>query len=439
MGTEIVMTSACPSHNALSKPVEMTAPIHTAILPHAVAILVLIDYAMLSWFGTFAEWTGNTTGMFKVGTGLFLGLNVAMCVACSCDLWNEDRLHFAQRERRMGLRFLVMTWGSLVVLALSYRISAIIRTPMDPAVADMLPVIIQAGQKILAGQDPYTIYHLVSHDTPMQWLPALWLPYVPSVWLGMDPRYFGLAAVIVSAGILGLADWTIPGNGAIRTENQVHPWVRIGLAGGLLLTPAAVWFGAIGHTQVYWLYLIGFVWSLSRRWWSWAGVCLGLCLMSRHTLLPLLPLIGLYLFRCLDKSAKTRLGLSAAATVLAILLPFGLNGMRHLFVESPEYYWLLGQQAWTTTPWWVTNTFGLGVFLYPAGYGSALSWVGGLCLMAVYGLAGCAIHDERTFVACLTLGLLMVTVSVPTPFRYEFIPIVILLSTIPLLQPKVAE
>jgi hypothetical protein len=30
-------------------------------------------------------------------------------------------------------------------------------------------------------------------------------------------------------------------------------------------------------------------------------------------------------------------------------------------------------------------------------------------------------------------------VSVPTPFRYEFIPIVILLSTIPLLQPKVAE
>jgi hypothetical protein len=42
-------------------------------------------------------------------------------------------------------------------------------------------------------------------------------------------------------------------------------------------------------------------------------------------------------------------------------------------------------------------------------------------------------------VVCLTLGLLIVTVSVPTPFRYEFIPIVILLSTIPLLQRKVAE
>ena len=302
-----------------------TASIHTAILPHAVAILVLIDYAMLSWFGTFAEWTGNATGMFKAGTGLFLSLNVAICVAWSCGPWNEDRPFLARRDRWMGPRFLLMAWGSLAVVALGYRISAIIRTPMDPAVADMLPVIIQAGQKILAGQDPYTVYHFVSHDTPMQWLPALWLPYVPSVWLGIDPRYLGLAAVVASAAILGLADWTVPGNGTMRAENQVHPWVRIGLAGGLLLAPAAVWFGAIGHTQVYWLYLIGFVWSLSRRWWSWAGVCLGLCLMSRHTLLPLLPLIGLYLFRCLDKSAKTRLGLSAAATVLAILLPFGLS------------------------------------------------------------------------------------------------------------------
>jgi hypothetical protein len=394
---------------------------------------------MLSWFGTLAEWTGNPTAMFKLGTGLFLSLNVAMCVAWSYGPWNEDRPLLAQRENWMGPRFLLMTWGSLAVLALSYRISAIIRTPMDPAVADMLPVIIQAGQKILAGQDPYTLYHLASHDTPMQWLPALWLPFVPSVWLGIDPRYLGLVAVMASAAILGLASWTIPGNGANGKENQVQPWVQIGLAGGLLLAPAAVWFGAIGHTQFYWLYLIGFVWSLSRRWWNWAGVCLGLCLMSRHTLLPLLPLIGLYLFRCLDKNAKTRLGLSAAATVLAMLLPFGLSGMKHLFVESPAYYWQLGEQAWTTTPWWVTNTFGLGVFLYPAGYGYILSWLGGLCLIAVYGLAMYAMCDERTFVVCLTLGLLIVTVSVPTPFRYEFIPIVILLSTIPLLQRKVAE
>jgi len=412
---------------------------HTTRLAHAVVILVLIDYAMLSWFGTLAEWTGNATGMFRVGTGLFLSLNMAMCVVWLCGPLDEYRPPIAQTERSLGPRLFLMTWGSLAVLALSYRISAIIRTPLDPVVADMLPVIIQASQKMLAGQDPYTIYHFVSHDTPMQWLPALWLPYVPSVWLGIDPRYLGLTAIVASAAILGLANWTISGSGVLRVEDHVHPWVRVGLVGGLLLAPAAVWFGAIGHTQVYWLYLIGFVWSLSRRWWRWAGVCLGLCMMSRHTLLPLLPLLVIYLFRCLDKSAKTRLGLSAALTVLAILLPFGLRGLRHLFVESPAYYWQLGEQAWTTTPWWVTNTFGLGVFLYPAGYGSTLAWVGGLCLIAVYALAVHAIHDERTLVACLTLGLLIVTVSVPTPFRYEFFPVVVLLSMIPLLQQRATE
>ena len=431
------MTTACSTHNVMSKSVEKSPSWCADRMPQATAIVVLADYAMLSWFGALAEWTGNVEAFYQVGTVLFLTLNVGLCLAWLSVSSNLGVSAVTQTGAHQPERSVFIVFGSLVTAALVYRVSAILRTPLDPAVADMLPVIMQASQFVLSGQDPYTTYHFVSHNTPMQWLPALWLPYVPGVWLGIDPRYLGLAAVLCCAVLVGFVKWKTSDSECSSLSDHSHPWVNLGLAGGLLLSPAAVWFGAIGHTQIYWLFLVWFVWCLHRRAWGWAGLSLGLCVMSRHTLLPLLPLVGLYLLRCLDLSAWRKVVCTTVLTVGILLLPFGMKGLRHLFVETPAYYWQLGAQAWTTTPWWVTHTFGLGVLLYPAGIGSFLSWVGGFCLVALYLLALRSMHDMRAFVVCFTLGLLIITVSVPTPFRYEFFPIVVLLSTIPLLPGRV--
>ena len=408
-------------------------------------VIVLTDYAMLSWFGTFAEFTGHPAGAYQVGTVVFVGLNLVLLLA---PLWKTPspipipavakcagpvRVTGSRRRRlAMGILFAGLTAAALV-----FRLSAIARTHADASVADMLPIVIQASQNLLAGHDPYTTYQFPSHSTPMQWLPALWLPYVPAVWMGLDPRIVGLAAVLCCAALLGLARWGPSGERAGTVTRPVVDWMRLGLAGGVLLAPAAVWFGAIGHTQVYWLFLIAFLWTLSRRWWMWAGLWLGFCLMSRHTMLPLLPVVGLYAARCLEPRHRWRLVGMATLMVAVLAAPFGIKGIRHFLFESPAYYWQLGNNAWTQTPWWVTHTFGLGTFLYPAGYGHALSWIGILLLMGVYLIAFRSVRDLASFAHCFTLGLLIVTISVPTPFRYEFFPMILLLSTLPLVRSSV--
>jgi hypothetical protein len=262
---------------------------------------------------------------------------------------------------------------------------------------------------------------------------------VPAVWAGFDLRLVGLVAALLTATLLGVARWSAAGQGDPASEAAAVAWPRLATAGALLLAPAAVWFGAIGHTQTYWLYLVALVWALARRWWALAGACLGLTIMSRHTVLPLVPLVALYAWRCLPPRARVTLAVAAALVVVALTLPFGLQGLWQFTIGSPRWYMKFGDQGWNGPRWWVTHTFGLSSFLYPLGLSRAIPWVGAALLLSVYGLAYRGLRDLASCTRYVALTLLVVTVSVPTPFRYEFFPIALVLSTLPLLAGGTAE
>jgi hypothetical protein len=438
----------------------------SATVEHLLCVLVVaLDYAALSWFPRLATLTGHPEAAFRVGTVLFIGVNAGLLVAL-------DRRDRPARERRRAsaratsLAGVIAAWptrwivfAALVTAAVVYRLSAIARTPLDPRLADMLPLISAASHKLLAGGNPYQrtdffrsgpyeFYVLPEpsalvpslHDLWLPyvpaWPPGLWLPYVPAVWAGFDLRLVGLLAALLIAVLLGVARWSPRREPDRATEEPMTGWFRLAPAGALLLAPAAVWFGAIGHTQTYWLYLTGLVWALSRRAWVTAGVCLGLCVMSRHTVLTLLPLVALYAWRCLTTSERWRLAASAVLVVVALALPFGMQGLWQFVIGSPIWYMKFGDQGWNGPRWWVTHTFGFSTFLYPVGLSRAVPWVGAALLMVVYGFAYRRVRDLSSCVRSLALTLLVVTVSVPTPFRYEFFPIILLLSTLPLLAPR---
>ena len=59
--------------------------------------------------------------------------------------------------------------------------------------------------------------------------------------------------------------------------------------------------------------------------------------------------------------------------------------------------------------------------------------MGAALLAVVYALAYRRVRDLESCVRSLALVLLVVQVSVPTPFRYEFFPIILVLSSLPLL------
>src|SRR5262249_21285060 len=154
------------------------------------------------------------------------------------------------------------------------------------------------------------------------------------------------------AALLGVARWS-------SGDEPVTRWLRVATAGGLLLAPAAVWFGAIGHTQTYWLYLVALLWALDRGCWGLAGVSLGLTFMSRHTVLPLVPVVALYAWRCLTPRVRMRLAAVAGLVVVGLTLPFGLQGLWQFTIGSPRWYMSFGDQGWNGPRWWVTHTFGL--------------------------------------------------------------------------------
>jgi hypothetical protein len=431
-------------------------------LEHVLApLVVVLDYAALSWFPRLATLTGHPEAAYRVGTVVFIVVNAGVLLLghrgapAWMTRWSAPGA-VTGRPAIAGAPARWVVFAALVAAAVGYRLSAIARTSLDPVQADMLPLIAAAGRTLLAGGNPYHranpfqagVDPLDVRSAPSApgtastdlwvpyvpaWLPALWLPYVPATWAGVDLRVVGLLAALLIAALLGVARWSRPEGPDRAGDEPPTAWLRLASAGGLLLAPAAVWFGAIGHTQTYWLYITGLLWALSRRWWGLAGVGLGLCVMSRHTVLPLVPILALYAWRCLAPRERRTLAIGAAAVIAAVTLPFGWEGLWQFTIGTPIWYMKFGDLGWNGPRWWVTHTFGLSTFLYPIGLSRAIPWVGAALLAVVYGLAYRRVRDLESCVRCLALTLLVVQVSVPTPFRYEFFPIILVLSALPLL------
>jgi hypothetical protein len=155
--------------------------------------------------------------------------------------------------------------------------------------------------------------------------------------------------------------------------------------------------------------------------------------MSRHTVLPLVPVLALYAWRCLSPRQRRTMAVAAAVVVALVALPFGMQGLWQFTIGTPTWYMRFGDQGWNGPRWWVTHSFGLSAFLYPLGLSRALPWTGAVLLAGVYWLALRRVSDLGSCARALALVLLVVQVSVPTPFRYEFFPIVLVLSALPLL------
>src|SRR6185437_3006803 len=70
--------------------------------------------------------------------------------------------------------------------------------PIDITNADMLPIIKVMGDRFIAGQHSH-IYDTIPwiwHGTRPIYLPAMWLPYVPAIFLGIDMRWVAIAGLL---------------------------------------------------------------------------------------------------------------------------------------------------------------------------------------------------------------------------------------------------
>jgi hypothetical protein len=130
---------------------------------------------------------GPQLSKYAVATLALLGLAGAVLL-----LWPTVRPP-ANETRRQALGALVSTLpfvligaGCLVWTATIW-VEGFLRVPLDPARADMLPLIGAALDRFTAGLNPYTLYHL-PWELPLSYGPWLWAAFLPPYVLRADLR-----------------------------------------------------------------------------------------------------------------------------------------------------------------------------------------------------------------------------------------------------------
>jgi hypothetical protein len=221
------------------------------------------------------------------------------------------------------------------IFLLAYHIS--ILSPLyknwtiDIQNADMIPCIQLACRRFLHGQ---TVYGLVSEIYPYEsgatliYLPMVWMPFLPSVIFGFDPRWTTLSAVFI-----GLFVSLTP---LLKRRVQI-PFIPLVLAcvslflllNYFLMKEIGFW-AMTQEGVVAGLYmLLGF--ALLRRNYFFIGIMITMCLLSRYVLVLWIPPYLFYVFMSEPRKLFWQLFFSLGFSLLALfILPF--------FMLDPFYF-----------------------------------------------------------------------------------------------------
>jgi hypothetical protein len=236
--------------------------------------------------------------------------------------------------------------------------------PIDITNADMLPIIKVMGERFIAGQHSH-IYDPIPwiwHGTKPIYLPAMWLPYVPAIAVGIDMRWVAIAGLLF-AFIAFLFVY--------RPNTHHYLSFFLGVLAVLLYwwvvadnTAGIVSVAEEGAVIGYYVLLV--LALLSGRPWL-TGIAISLCMLSRYALVGWVPAYLLYLM--LEKRWKT-LGIivatGLACFVLLFLVPVGWVTFLRL-ARLPGDYIAFAGRVWKDSPDVFSTAPGFAWFFGPRG------------------------------------------------------------------------
>jgi hypothetical protein len=218
--------------------------------------------------------------------------------------------------------------------------------PIDIANADMLPIIKVMGQRFIAGQHSHIYDPIPSiwHGAQPIYLPAMWLPYVPAIAMGVDMRWIAAAGLLFAfAAFIVLYKPT-----ASRSS------FFLAVLAFLLLwwivadnTPGLVSVSEEGVVIGYYVFLV--IALVSGKPWL-TGIAISLCMLSRYALVGWIPAYVLWLL--LEKKGKQLSVISLTGIlcfVLLFLLPVGWVTFSRL-AHLPGNYIGFAARVWKDSP-----------------------------------------------------------------------------------------
>ena len=315
-------------------------------------------------------------------------------------------------------RRLVIT--GLIALALySWCLYWFDELPIDITNADMLPIIKIMGERFIAGQHSHVYDTIPSIWNGVQpiYLPAMWLPYVPAISMGIDMRWIAIAGLLFAFGtFVFLYRPDISGRAAFPLAViafLLFWWIVADNTAGIVsVSEEGVVFG------YYTLLVLAL---LSGKPWL-TGIAISLCMLSRYALVGWIPAYLVYLAlnkKWRDLSIITLTGISCF--VLLFLVPVGWDTFMRL-ARLPGNYIAFAGRVWKDSPDVFSTAPGLAWFFGRKGSAilHGLLILFSFTLPMVFALSALRRRRANIPLATLKLSLVVFYCFIDVPYLYLF-------------------
>lgn len=177
--------------------------------------------------------------------------------------------------------------------------------------ADMLPILEIMGQRFLNGAPVYELVHFWEGTEPI-YLPAMWLPFVPSIYMEIDIRWTSMTALLVSVSFI----FFIGKKSLYNFKTFLIALPLYFLIDGLLHTKSVLIY--LSEEPIVIAYYLFLAFALAKNRPYLIAIALSLCLMSRFALAFWFFMYLAYLF--FFESKKTALKITATVGSICLLL-----------------------------------------------------------------------------------------------------------------------
>ena len=289
------------------------------------ALLVFSTLEMLCQIYWLQHYDRGAITLYYMLFGLLVGF---------LPLWKVERPPAVSRRTSR----IVWVMLALALLCFSYRTIVVSggmlsRIPVDYRLADMLPIMQVMSQRYVQGEEVYAVIPEIWGGMQPIYLPAMWMPYIPSVIWHFDPRWVTVFFLLASSALILL--W---------------PPVRWRLSGASLLVLIPMFF--MYRNFLLWDFqmisltdegvVIGFYVFLAWAIWygnPWVlGIALALSILSRVSYLNWIPFYAIFVW--MFESRRKALITAGTAVMSGFFLMIISQAIFHLdvFLALPKRY-----------------------------------------------------------------------------------------------------
>lgn len=195
-----------------------------------------------------------------------------------------------------------------------------LKYPIDNNYSDVYAQVLSAASWLLNGEYPYQDVVLPSYTMHNTYLPMQWLPFVIPIAFDFDPRWIPITLWVFS--IVSLVYFL---NFNLNTKNFIIFFITtlsivVGFNGYISKNPQEYSATLELLPSSYYILLLIFIF---KRSWLGIGIAMGFCLLSRFSIVLLIPFLIYYIWQYNGKHFLSKSIISALITILLLfVLPF---------------------------------------------------------------------------------------------------------------------